>query len=204
MDEIGLFPLGIVLLPTERLPLHVFEPRYKELIAECIEDERDFGLVFADDEGLRDVGTRARVVEVLETFDDGRMNVVVEGGDRFRLVELTAGRSFQTGEIEPVADVETGADPVEIERSLVLLRRVGELAGADVDEVAVTTEIPSFELAARVELEPGLKQSFLESRSEPERLRRFAALLSELARGLEAQAERRRVAAGNGHLRRSR
>lgn len=203
MDEIGLFPLGTVLLPTERIPLHVFEPRYKELIGECIEDERDFGLILADDDGLRDVGTRARVVEVLDTVDDGRMNVIVEGGDRFRLVELTAGRSFQTGEIEPVADLETGADPVEVERSLVLLRRVGELAGADVDEIEVTTEIPSFELAARVELEPGLKQSLLESRSEPERLRRFAALLSELARGLEAQAERRRIASTNGHLRRS-
>ena len=203
MQEIGLFPLGVVLLPTERVPLHVFEPRYRELIGECIEDEREFGLILADDDGLRDVGTRARVVEVLDTFEDGRMNVLVEGRERFRLVELTGGRSFQTGEIEPVADLESGADPVEIERSLVLLRRVGELAGADVDELEVTTEIPSFELAARVELDPGLKQSLLESRSEPERLRRFSALLSELARGLEAQAERRKIAATNGHLRRS-
>jgi Lon protease-like protein len=203
VDEIGLFPLGIVLLPTERIPLHIFEPRYRELIGECIENEREFGLILVDDDGLRDVGTRARVVKVLETFEDGRMNVIVEGGDRFRLVELTAGRSFQTGAIEPVADVETGADPIEIERSLGLLRRVSELAGADVEELEVTTEIPSFELAARVELAPRLKQSLLESRSEPERLRRFAALLSELARGLAVQGERRRIAATNGHLRRS-
>ncbi|MDQ4029758.1 MAG: LON peptidase substrate-binding domain-containing protein [Actinomycetota bacterium] len=203
MNEIGLFPLGIVLLPTERLPLHVFEPRYKELVDECIAEEREFGLILADDDGLREVGTRARVVEVLETFDDGRMVVIVEGRDRFRLVELTTGRTFQTGEVEPLADVESGADPVEIERSLVLLRRVGELAGADVAELDVATEIPSFELAARVELEPGLKQSLLESRSEPERLRRFSTLLTALARRLEAQAERRRIAAANGHLRRS-
>ncbi len=203
MDEIGLFPLGMVLLPTERVPLHIFEVRYQELIGECIEDDREFGLILADDEGLRDVGTRARVVEVLDTFADGRMNVLVEGRDRFRLVELTAGRAFQTGEIEPVADLETGADPVEIERSVGLLRRVGELAGADVEEIAVTTEIPSFELAARVELEPLLKQSLLESRSEPERLRRLSALLRELERGLEAQVERRRIAATNGHLGRS-
>ena len=59
MDELGLFPLGIVLLPTEQLPLHIFEERYKDLIGECLEAETEFGLVYADDEGIRDVGTRA-------------------------------------------------------------------------------------------------------------------------------------------------
>ena len=92
MNELGLFPLKVVLLPTEQIPLHIFEPRYKELIGECIEDDAEFGLVLSDDEGLRQVGTRARVTDVLERFDDGRLNVVVEGGERFRLVELTTGR----------------------------------------------------------------------------------------------------------------
>src|SRR5205807_7455264 len=90
MDEIGLFPLGIVLLPTERVPLHVFEPRYRELIGGCLEDGHEFGLVYADECGLRDFGTRARVTDLLEEFDDVRMNVIVEGGERFRLLELTS------------------------------------------------------------------------------------------------------------------
>src|SRR6187551_2014182 len=98
--EIGLFPLGIVLLPTELVPLHIFEPRYRELISECLEEEREFGLVLADDDGIRDVGTRAAVTEVLERFDDGRLNVVVEGRERFWISELTGGRSFQTAEVE--------------------------------------------------------------------------------------------------------
>ena len=97
MDELGLFPLGIVLLPTEQLPLHIFEERYKELIGECLEEDGEFGLVYADDDGLRDLGTRARVVEVLTRFEDGRLNILVEGGERFRLAELTDGRSFSTG-----------------------------------------------------------------------------------------------------------
>ena len=59
MSELGLFPLGIVLLPTEQIPLHIFEERYQELIGECLDLELEFGLVFADDEGLREVGTRA-------------------------------------------------------------------------------------------------------------------------------------------------
>src|SRR5437763_1318581 len=75
--ELGLFPLGIVLLPTERVPLHIFEPRYRERIGECIAEECEFGLVFADENGVRELGTRARVEEVLEQFDDGRMNIVV-------------------------------------------------------------------------------------------------------------------------------
>ena len=107
MDEIGLFPLGIVLLPTEQVPLHIFEPRYRELITQCLEDDREFGLVFADEDGLRAIGTRAAVTEVLERFDDGRLNIVVEGGERFRLVEVNEGESFHTGEVEPVVDSPT-------------------------------------------------------------------------------------------------
>ena len=95
--EIGLFPLELVLLPTERVPLHIFEPRYKELIGECLRSGREFGLVLQDEQGRRDIGTRAAVVEVLQVFDDGRMNVVVEGHERFRLRELTTGRILPDG-----------------------------------------------------------------------------------------------------------
>src|SRR5207245_4713842 len=102
MTEIGLFPLGIVLLPTERVPLHVFEPRYKELIGECLDEESEFGLVLFDEDGLREVGTRAAVTDVMHRFDDGRLNVIVEGGERFRVLELTSGRSLQTAEVEAV------------------------------------------------------------------------------------------------------
>ena len=91
MDEIGLFPLGLVLLPTEQVPLHIFEPRYRELITECVDEERPFGLVYADDDGIRQVGTLATVVEVTDRFEDGRLNIVVEGGDRFKLRRADPG-----------------------------------------------------------------------------------------------------------------
>src|SRR5256885_1424185 len=99
MEEIGLFPLGIVLLPGEQIPLHIFEERYKELIGECIEAECDFGLVLSDPEGMRTVGTRATVETVLERFDDGRLNIVVRGGERFSIGALTGGRAFSTAEV---------------------------------------------------------------------------------------------------------
>jgi Uncharacterized protein, similar to the N-terminal domain of Lon protease len=94
MEELGLFPLGIVLLPSEHVPLHIFEPRYRELIAECLEQQQEFGLIYADDDGVREVEPARSVIEVLEEFEDGRLNIVVEGGERFRVEQLTrAARS---------------------------------------------------------------------------------------------------------------
>jgi Lon protease-like protein len=201
MDEIGLFPLGMVLLPSERVPLHIFEPRYRELIGECLEDDQEFGLVLSDEEGLREVGTRAAVTQVLDRFDDGRLNVLVEGRERFRLVSLTSGRSFQTGEVEPVDD-EPGEPPTEeVARAVEQLRRVAELAGADVGELD-PVRVTSFEIAARVDFEPELKQRLLELRSEPERLRELTDLLERAARAIEAQQELNRIAQTNGHVRR--
>ena len=201
MEEIGLFPLGAVLLPGERMPLHIFEPRYRELIGECLEQGREFGFVYADEQGVRDVGTRASVVEVLERFDDGRLNVLVEGGSRFRLLGLTSGRSFRTAEVEGVDDVTPAADDAEVERPLRLLRRVGELTGAELVDFDVSGAGASFQLAARVELDPPLKQGLLESRSESDRLRQVGDLLERAARALEQREERRRLAERNGHPR---
>src|SRR5437667_3131642 len=123
MSEIGLFPLELVLLPTERVPLHIFEPRYKELIGECLTEGTEFGLVLQDEQGRREIGTRAAVVEVLQVFDDGRMNVVVEGHDRFRLRELTAGRSFLTGDVEPIDDEDGEPSALDADRALTLFRQ---------------------------------------------------------------------------------
>lgn len=200
MHELGLFPLKVVLLPTEQIPLHIFEPRYKELIGECIEDDAEFGLVLSDDEGLRQVGTRARVTDVLERFDDGRLNVVVEGGDRFRLVELTSGRSFHTGQIEPIEDEDLDAEPADAQRALGLFRRVAELAEAETTEPEPSRRL-SYEIAARIELPLGLKQELLESQSEPERLRRLSQALDGIAELLTKQKELRDLSSRNGHKR---
>jgi Lon protease-like protein len=200
--EIGLFPLGIVLLPTERIPLHIFEPRYRELIGECLDEERDFGLLLADDDGLREVGTRASVIEVLQEFEDGRLNVVVEGRERFRLVELTAGRSFQTGEVEPVEDEDEDDPPTlaEREQALELFRRLAETAEAEVDIPEGDTEILSFELAARIDFGADLKQELLELRSERARLRRLAELMERATQAIAVERDVRERASGNGKV----
>ena len=201
MPEIGLFPLELVLLPTERVPLHIFEPRYKELVGECVADEREFGLLLEDESGRRDVGTLAVVLEVLQVFDDGRMNVVVEGRERFRLVEETEGRSFVTAEVEPVEDdADEAADDEEVERALDLFRRLAEVTEADVDEPDLAAPALSFELAGRVDFGTELKQELLELRSEPARLRRLIEALDRAVQAMLLEREVRERAAGNGRV----
>jgi Lon protease-like protein len=189
--EIGLFPLGIVLLPTERVPLHVFEERYKELIGECIDTDGEFGLVHAEGDELADVGTRARVAKVLTRFPDGRLNVLVEGGERFRLEELTSGRSFLTATVLAFEDDEDTPARDAVDRALGLFGRLREVTGSDVDPPAAGVPQLSFALAGRVELPPEEKLELLRDRSEPSRLERVCALFEAAIAG----AERMRVAA---------
>ena len=197
--EIGLFPLGMVLLPTEQVPLHIFEPRYRELIAECLDNEQPFGLVYADDDGLRRTGTFASVVEVVERFEDGRLNIVVEGGERFRLLELTDGRNFHTGTIEPLADDDDPPDPDDVARGIGLFAQLVELTGADVEVPAEDVGQPSFSLASRFELAPELKLELLEEPSERVRLKRLCEILETVATAVKRQRETAELASRNGH-----
>ena len=178
MEELGLFPLGIVLLPTEQLPLHIFEERYKELIGECLDGDAEFGLVYADDDGLRDLGTRARVSEVLTRFEDGRLNILVEGGERFRLTELTDGRSFSTGLVAPIVDDDDPADAPAVEEALRLFEQLRELTGSDVEAPANDTTQLSFALAAKVELPAVDKLGLVAETSERARLELVQDLLT--------------------------
>jgi Lon protease-like protein len=200
VSELGLFPLGIVLLPTEQIPLHIFEDRYRELIGECLSEEREFGLVYADDAGLREIGTRAAVTEVLETFDDGRMNIVIEGRERFRLLELTEGRSFHTGVVERVDDEADVADPKDTEHALELFHRLVELTGAEVEEPRLEATQLSFELAGRFELAPELKQRLLQLTSERRRMHLLAELLEGAAVAVEREREIAQRAETNGKV----
>jgi Lon protease-like protein len=201
MPEIGLFPLGLVLLPSERVPLHVFEPRYKELVGECIDTKDEFGIVLEDEDGRRDVGTLAAVVDVLHTFEDGRMNIVVEGGERFAVAAWTDGRSFPTGTVELIEDDDpTAAGPGDVERVLALFRRLAEVAEADVDEPDPGSGTLSFEVASHVDFGTSPKQELLELRSEAERLRRLAEFLDAALSAMTREREIKDRASTNGRV----
>ena len=200
MDEIGLFPLGLVLLPAEQVPLHIFEPRYQELIGESLEQGIPFGIVYADDDGLRQVGTLATVSDVTERFEDGRLNIVVEGGERFRLLELTSGRPFVTAKVEPFDDQDDPAVGPDIARALALFARLAELTGSDLESPDPTTPELSFAVAGRFELSPDLKQELLAESSERVRLVRLCELLAIAAETVERQKEIATRARSNGKV----
>ena len=104
LERFPLFPLGLVLIPRELVPLHIFEERYKLMIGECVEQGTEFGIVWLSDEGLKDVGCSARIDRVLERFDDGRLNVLVEGTTPFRLVRRIDDLPYPAGDIQPLSD----------------------------------------------------------------------------------------------------
>jgi Lon protease-like protein len=190
--EIGLFPLAAVLVPGELMPLHIFEERYKSLVADCQKDDGEFALLYSDSDGARDLGTTARVVEVLETFDDGRMNIVIRGGEVIRVVGLTRGRAYLTGTVQPAEDDPRAGD--EATSALDLYRRIAEATGQDPDP-EVGPAAPSglsYAIAARVDFPAPEKQRILEERSEHGRLMVIVELL---ARGLENLATAARIAA---------
>ena len=201
MPELGLFPLPIVLVPTERIPLHIFEPRYRDLIHECVETGVEFGLVLATGDGaVHEIGTRAGVVDVLEELEDGRMNIVVEGRERFRLLELTRGRTFQTGIVEPVHDEAEPASPEDTARALAIFRELAEIAESDVDVPEPDSPQLVWELAARVDFGVDPKQEILASTSPAQRIRRLAELLESSLEAVRLEKTLRDRAGRNGKV----
>jgi Lon protease-like protein len=201
VTEIGLFPLPLVLVPTERIPLHIFEERYRELITECIESGEAFGLVLATGDGaVHEVGTKATVEQVLEVLDDDAVNIVVEGGERFRLLELTSGRSFTTCEIEPVVDDDDPPTPEEAASAYELFQQLAEATGSDVDLPSPDAAQLDFELAARIDFGVEAKQELLAETSPRKRMQRLGELLQAAIETTALQHTLRERAGRNGKV----
>ena len=204
-DLIGLFPLQLVLLPGEILPLHIFEERYKKLIGECRASGAVFGIALSDDDELASHGCTAAVYEVLEEFDDGRLNILVEGRQRFRIDGVVEPDDpeleYLSARIEPYDDIDDGGEgpPDELaDSAATLFRRMVALMGVDDPRVPDTQGHLSFRLAAAVDFGLPLKQRLLESRSETERLELLVAVMSALIPGLELRKQREEAIRGNG------
>ena len=201
MSLIGLFPLEVVLVPTERVPLHIFEERYKELINECIESGEEFGIVLVKPSGdMHHVGTRAAVTEVLQVLPDGRMHVVVEGGDRFRVLEVEHDRAFATGIVEELVDDDFPPDEGDVEKAIDLFVRIQEALGAPGEPPARDSDTLDFELVARIDFSNVRKQELLELTSRRERFARLAVLLEHALSAVAHEQEMRQRAHGNGKV----
>jgi Lon protease-like protein len=197
---IPLFPLDVVLFPGTPLPLHIFEPRYKEMIAECRAQDRTFGVVRALEQGLADVGCTAEIITVVKEYTDGRLDLVTEGRRRFEVLRVNQERSFLQAEVLMIDD-EPGKPPaLDSARAVQLHADLLALAGARQDISAADPASLSFYLAGSLPLDLDFKQKLLGLRSEAERLPLLITYLEILIPKLRHTTVAREKAGGNGHV----
>ena len=176
IERFPLFPLGLVMLPGEVVPLHVFEQRYRTMIGECLESQSEFGIVWLGDEVLHDVGCTVEITKVMEEMDDGRMNILVQGVLPFRLKRRVDDMDYPAGDVvlldeeEPADDQEAAAAARRGYADLV--ERVTD-SRPDEDDLA---DLDAYRMASTIAFENDAKQELLELRSESERLSRLATL----------------------------
>jgi Lon protease-like protein len=195
-----LFPLEVVLLPGTPLPLHIFEPRYKEMIGECIGAEAPFGVVRAFDEGIAEVGCTAEIITVTKEYPDGRMDLICEGRKRFEVIEVNRDRSFLQAEVLIVPDEPGTAVQEERVKAVQLHLEILSLAGAVQDLSAADQNQLSFYLAGSLPLDLDFKQKLLAMRSEAQRIQAVGAYLETILPQLKRAARARESAGGNGHV----
>jgi Lon protease-like protein len=196
-----LFPLDVVLLPGIALPLHIFEPRYKEMIGECRANNAPFGVVRALEDGVAEVGCTAEIVSVTKEYPDGRLDLVAEGRNRFEVLELNRQRSFLQAEVLLVQDEPGTPSPEDTARAIQFHLEILSLAGALQDLSAADQSVLSFCLAGSLPLDLDFKQKLLGMRSEGERIQAVAAYLESILPNLRRSARAREKAGGNGHAR---
>jgi Lon protease-like protein len=199
-DELPIFELPLVLLPGERVPLHIFEERYKRMIGDCLESGEPFGIVLRDDDGARSFGCTAFVTDVLERFDDGRLNVVVTGGEPFRVLDRFDDPESPAAEVEVEADSagEDDLDAGEVARE-VFLDLAERASGERPDEEEIAAE-SAYGIAARIELPVEFKQRLLQARDEAERMRMLARALKRLQDAIDGAEEISERARSNGKV----
>jgi Lon protease-like protein len=195
-----LFPLEVVLLPGTPLPLHIFEPRYKEMIGECIANSAPFGVVRALEEGIAEVGCTAEIMTVTKEYPDGRLDLIAEGRKRFEVLELNQERSFLRAEVLLIPDEPESVAQEERARAIQLHLDILSLAGAVQDLSAADQNMLSFYLAGSLPLDLDFKQKLLAMRSERARIGAVASYLESILPKLRRAARAREKAGGNGHV----
>ncbi|PYT93906.1 MAG: hypothetical protein DMG36_07375 [Acidobacteria bacterium] len=200
-ERIPLFQLNVVLLPGAPLPLHIFEPRYKDMVKECLEAKSEFGMLLSLPKGVARVGCTAEILEVVKRYPDGRMDIITVGRAPFRVVELFEQNPLLEGQVDYLEDRGAPGNPV-VQRQLVELYEAchtllfedypKNLEGTPVEEL-------SYRIASTLPLDLLWKQQILELRSEEDRQERLVGYLREWAPHLQNKKVMRQRAGGNGH-----
>jgi len=186
-----IFPLELVLMPGVPLPLHIFEPRYREMIGECLEQKKPFGVVRASSDGVADIGCTAEIVSVTRKYDDGRMDILTRGVERFEVIHVNEERSFLQAEISVVEDELGKPSAQTVAQAVRLHAEIAKLAGSDLSGPDEHAGNLSFLLAGSLPLDLDFKQSLLATLSEVKRLEALVGYLEAVLPGLRRAAKAR-------------
>lgn len=200
-ERIPLFPLNLVLLPGADLPLHIFESRYRAMVSDCLSAKSLFGIVLATADGVAGLGCTAEIIEVVQRYQDGRLDILTVGRNAFRVVELLSQEPLLQARVEYLEDEEVTCD-VATEKKLVELYEVCyTIVFEDYPkDLRAGGRVPlSYAIAAALPLDLLCKQQILELRSESEREARLAAYLRDWAPHLQKMKAARQRAGANGH-----
>ena len=194
-----MFPLDVVLFPGAPLPLHIFEPRYKEMIQECLEQKKAFGMVRANKEALAEVGCTAVILNVAQKYDDGRLDIKTEGKQRFEIMQLNQERSFLQGEVLLFDDEPSNVADQDVQSVVQLHEQLFGILGQDVQ---VDRKLPSisFQLANDLPVDLDFKQALLEMKTESERVTTLIEYYKATIPKVERSLKVRERASGNGHV----
>jgi Lon protease-like protein len=198
--DFPLFPLGLVALPSELIPLHIFEERYKAMVAHCLSEEAEFGIVWSADDGLRPVGCACEIAEVLERLEDGRINLIARGTRPFELHDQHDTLDYPTGTVEFLDDRD---EPADSEAASSAHDAYSELVREATDRVPDPEQIgamTAYEMAATVEFGLDAKQGLLDLRSETARLHLVTRLFRAAVRRLDFVERAQARARSNGKV----
>jgi Lon protease-like protein len=201
VNEFPLFPLGLVALPSEAVPLHIFEERYRTMIGQCIDSESEFGIVWMSDDGLRDIGCACEVEQVLEEMDDGRFNVLTRGTRPFRVLERQAHLAYPAGLVEFVDDDTEEVDDEALERARAVYADLVKRATDREPEESDLDDLDAYSMAATVDFGLDAKQGLLELRSENARLKLVTRLFRAATKRLDFVDRAQTRARSNGKVR---
>lgn len=195
-----MFPLDVVLFPGAPLPLHIFEPRYREMIGELLATKETFGVVRAVKEGIADVGCTAEIVALAKQYEDGRMDIVTEGRERFEVMNVDTQRSFFRAEVLYFVDEPERASSDEVARLLEAHTEALTLLGATADTPPADEKDLSFLIAGAMPFDLDFKQKLLALRSEAKRVQALLEYYEALIPSLRRAVKARKKAGGNGHV----
>jgi len=199
--EFPLFPLGIVALPHEVVPLHIFEERYKTMIEHCLRRGSEFGIVWRSDDGLRPVGCACEVTEVLERMEDGRLNLLARGTRPFRIVEHEERLPYPAATVEFLEDRDEELDTATLATARETYATLVEQATDAAPDAAELAEMGAYAMAATVDFGLDAKQGLLDLRSENARLRLVTRLFRAATKRLELVTRAQARARSNGKVR---